>query len=265
MFLDHQKSKTEPIYKAADSKIEVHQTELPQLKKKKKKKKKVVRVIEEDDVRHNVSDNDVTNDMNDVSNGIRHRVIVTSTAENGEHEIEHVSEDNEHETQIVVKKKKKKPKAKIVEENLGNDSGDEETLNISPRVKKRKKKKKNMPMLGEDLVDNENDVQNEINHDNDLETERENRFDNHHETEHAESLESIQVKKPKVKKRKKKRNRTVPIDDVPEEGNMSLESLPAPIWKTPSSSWTSLPPIGNNGDAHSGGLPPIKSNKTIRE
>ena len=271
---DHQKSKSEAINKEAESKVEASQTELPQLKKKKKKKKKVVRIVDEDDLRHDVSDDathyDVTNDditdnVNGVRNGVRHRIIVTTTTENDEHVIEHVSEDNEHEAQIVVKKKKKKPKAKIVEGNLGSNSGDEETLKISPRVKKRRKKKKTVAMLDEDVVDNKSEVQSEINHENDLDIGRENRFDNHHEIEHAESLESIKVKKPKVKKRKKKKNRTVPINDVPEEGSMSLDSLPAPIWKTPSSSWTSLPPIGSNVDAHSGGLPPIKSNKSIRE
>ena len=270
----HQKSKAEPLHKEAESKVEAPQTELPQLKKKKKKKKKVVKIVDEDDARHDVSDDvthydvtndDVTDNMNGVRNGVRHRVIVTTTTENEENVIEHVSEDDEHEAQTVVKKKKKKPKAKIMEGNLGSNSGDEETLKISPRVKKRKKKKKNLVVLDGDLVDSKSDVHSEINHENDLDIERENRFDSHHEIEHAESLESIKVKKPKVKKRKKKRNRTAPIDDVPEEGTMSLDSLPAPIWKTPSSSWTSLPPIGSNADAHSGGLPPIKSNKSIRE
>ena len=203
--------------------------------------------------------------MNDAKNGVRHRVIVTTTIDNDEHVVEHVSEDDEEEVQVVVKKKKKKPKAKMVEGNLGSNSGDEETLKISPRVKKRKKKKKNLRVLDEDVVDDKSDVPNEMSHENNLNIERENQFDNNHETGHADSLESIKVKKPKVKKRKKKKNRTAPVDDRPEEGTMSLESLPAPIWKTPSSSWTSLPPIGSNVDAHYGGLPPIKSNKSLRE
>lgn len=266
-------------------------TEVSHVKKRKKKKKKIVKQEEEEspkveeslegnvdqfnqDPEHTLEQSRHSPDIdkptvvkkkkkvrkkrrdNDDLNANSERVTV-SAAEDEDHILEELHDLGNEGDIMVVKKKKKKSKAK-----QENASGEDEPADPAPTVKKVKKKKKIIAIEEEEHSPG-------IKHDTDTELKLDHAVSKIDQSENvhvdgadtAENSEAAQDKKPKIKKKKKKRNRTFPIDSVPEEDNAS-QSLPAPVWKTTATNWTSLPPIANNGDSNGlGGLPPLRSNK----
>lgn len=211
-----------------------------------KKKKKVKKKRKDDD----------NGDENDDCNANSDRRAISTLADE-DHVFEELNNSENGGNVIVVKKKKKKPKVKSKE----NASEDEEHIDVSPTGRKGKKKTKIIVAEEDDNIkrgscdeDNEIRMMKDVSHEN---------YDKDPTTavENSDIIDTVKQKKPKIKKRKKKRNRTMPIESLPEEVD-AAQTLPAPVFKTPTSSWTSLPPIGNNGDSSGlGNLPPLRSNK----
>eukprot|EP00795_Rhopilema_esculentum_P017358 gene17358-8946_t len=294
------KQKAEQTRLEMEAKEDNEQPESSNVKKKKKKKKKAVKVQEEEDMQVDVNNDahaastvdaddhhhEIPQHSYDEDNGVvvkkkkkkkkiaKHLEDESAHCDNtdgiknscfdekDERMEEDVHNSHDEDNNTLVKKKKKKQRIKVVEEIDRVPSGEEESFNPSPVIKKQKKKKKTLTNFDEDIVERKFEIESEMKFQNGNLKEIED-IDSHtlENGESVEASESIsKVKKPKTKKRKKKKNRTAPVDHVPED---EAASLPAPVWKTPPSNWTSLPPIGNNGDSTNiGGLPPLRSNKT---
>jgi len=202
----------------------------------KKKKKKVKKKPKEDE---NVN----------ADNG----EVVVSTVRGEDHVVEKLGDSENEANVVVVKKKKKKPKVRS-QENLAEDQDQTEA---SPTTKKGRKKKRTVLHEVDEGVSN--DVGNELGEEHEIKRE-EPTEDYGSSIDNMKHMETGRQKKPKVKKRKKKRNRTAPIDSVPEEHDSLQQTLPPPVWRTPATSWTSLAPIGGNEESSAmGNLPPLRS------
>eukprot|EP00794_Sanderia_malayensis_P000305 gene305-934_t len=243
------------------SKEEMLDDSVPSVKKKKKKRKN----IKENEDNETELDTVTGNICNETHNHVNER-------RNGE-----VVDD-----QLKVVRKKKKKKKKIIKvsseetfENLNDEQSDNDTygktshpkldnvddyrsedqLNdvVIPKKKKQKKKKKALQMM-EETIDNKFDTEIQNHEDNSMKDV---------DTMKLDDMENeVVTKKPKIKKRRKKRNQTVPINDTINE-DRNDDVLPRPTWNNSPRTWSSLPPIGHSSDQHSGGLPPLNSSPRL--